>query len=44
MELAWENRYRWRDMGLMAHSKVKELNNEAPERELLDLIFATALK
>lgn len=44
MELAWENRHRWRDMGLMAHSKVKELNNEAPERELLDLIFATALK
>jgi glycosyltransferase involved in cell wall biosynthesis len=40
MELAWENRLRWREMGRMAHRKVTELENKEPEKDLLDLILA----
>ena len=44
LELAWGSRYRWREMGFMAHGKVKALEYIAPEKKLIDIILATSCK
>jgi glycosyltransferase involved in cell wall biosynthesis len=44
LELAWGSRYRWREMGFIAHRKVKALEYIAPEKHLIDIILATSPK
>jgi glycosyltransferase involved in cell wall biosynthesis len=44
LELAWESREQWQEMGLIAHRKVKKFKYIAPEKQFMDIILAISDK